>query len=70
MRKILHGALAAIVFSVVMTTAAFSYTRHQQQACQGDAMRLCGPVIPDHGRIHACLRAHRAHISHACRAII
>lgn len=63
-------ALGAIAFSCAMTTVAFGFTQHQQQACQGDAMRLCGHFIPDHGRIHACLTAHRAHISHACRAII
>jgi hypothetical protein len=70
MLKTMNCGLAAIVFSIVMTGAALSYTRHQQQACQGDAMRLCGPVIPDHARIHACLKAQRARISHACRAII
>jgi hypothetical protein len=70
MIKAMNCGLAAIVISIVMTGAASSYTRQQQQACQGDAMRLCGPVIPDHARIHACLKSHRARISHACRAII
>ncbi len=71
--KTLCCALAAIIASSALAPAAFAnrgYTQQQQQACQGDAIRLCGPVIPDHARIHSCLRHHRTHLSHACRAII
>lgn len=56
--------------TAIMTTAARAYTQHQKEVCQADAIRLCGPVIPDHAKIHACLKHYRHHISHACRAII
>ena len=51
-------ALVMALVSVSMTTAALSQSRSLQQetiACQDDAVRLCGPYIPDHAKIHSCL---------------
>lgn len=42
----------------------------QEAACSGDATQFCGAEIPDEQRIAACLRANRARISEACRAIL
>jgi hypothetical protein len=56
-----------------MTTAALSQGLSQQQEaadCQSDAMRLCGPYIPDHAKIHDCLVTYKAYLTPACRAII
>lgn len=42
----------------------------EEQDCMGDAMRFCGPEIPDHAKILACLRYYQADISPACRALV
>jgi hypothetical protein len=66
-------ALVMALISIFMTTAALSQSRSLQQetiACQDDALRLCGPYIPDHAKIHSCLLTHKAYISPACRAIV
>ena len=42
----------------------------QEAACTGDATQFCGPEIPDEQKIAACLRANRAKISAACRAVL
>jgi hypothetical protein len=58
--------------SIFVTTAALSQSRSLQQetiACQDDALRLCGPYIPDHAKIHSCLLTYKAYIA-ACRAIV
>jgi hypothetical protein len=66
-------ALVMALVSIFMTTAALSQSRSLQQetiACQDDALRLCGPYIPDHAKIHSCLLTYKAYISPACRAIV
>ncbi|SFJ99897.1 hypothetical protein [Methylocapsa palsarum] len=64
-------AVTAVLASLLMTSGALcaSYQK-EQAACQDDAMRLCGPYIPDHGKIHACLVTYKANISPACRAVV
>jgi hypothetical protein len=62
----------SMALMAVMTTAAIGQglTFQQEEAdCQGDAMRFCGPVIPDHARIHACLVYYRYYLT-ACRSIV
>jgi hypothetical protein len=62
-------ALVMALVSIFMTTAALSQSRSLQQetiACQEDALRLCGPYIPDHTKIHSCLVTYKAYISPAC----
>ena len=66
-------ALVMALVSIFMTTAALSQSRSLQQetiACQDDALRLCGPYIPDQAKIYSCLLTYRAYISPACRAIV
>jgi len=50
-------------------SAAFSqYSRQEQtQACQDDAIRLCGDVVPDEARVAACMHRHKAMLSPQCR---
>jgi hypothetical protein len=48
-------------------TAAQAYTPEQQQACSGDAFRLCNAEIPDVDRVTACMIQHRAELSPPCR---
>jgi hypothetical protein len=62
------GLMLATAFSVSMLpTAGRAYTPEQQQACSGDAMRLCGPDIPDVDRITACMIRRKAELSPECR---
>ena len=57
---------SALLFSM-LPTASEAYTPDQQQACSGDAFRLCGPEIPDVDRVRACMVARRAQLSPGCR---
>ncbi|GAC1334523.1 MAG: hypothetical protein NVSMB26_17390 [Beijerinckiaceae bacterium] len=45
-------------------------TPQDQQACEPDVSRLCGQFIPDVDRIVGCLKARRAQLSPACRAVM
>ncbi|HUB65515.1 MAG TPA: hypothetical protein VL996_13920 [Methylocella sp.] len=63
--------VAAMALMGAMTCGALGLTPQQEQeACQDDAMRLCNAVIPDEGKIHACLLQYRASLSPACHAIV
>jgi hypothetical protein len=72
MRKTNIGILAAaLVGSAFMATAALAISEQQEAAdCQNDALRFCGPYVPDKAKIHSCLVTYKAYISPACRAII
>ena len=60
--------LPAMALSVLLfATAAHAYTPEQQQACTGDAFRLCGDAIPDVDRVTVCMIARRAQLSPGCR---
>ena len=68
-RKFQLGSMLAIVLLVSMWSAAgYAYTQEQQQACSGDAFRLCSADIPDVERITACMSRNRSQLSPGCRA--
>lgn len=72
-RHVKSKLIAAMILAGVMTAPAIGQglTLQQEEAdCQGDAMRLCGPAIPDHAKIRACLIYYQAYLSPACRAIV
>ena len=63
------GALLAIALSISLWPAASqAYTPEQEQACTGDAFRLCSSEIPDVNRVTACMVAKKAQLSPGCRA--
>ena len=73
MRNIIPTLAAAFFLSAGMTTAALCEDPNfqmEEQDCQGDAMRLCGPEIPDHEKIRQCLVYYKSEISPACRSIV
>jgi hypothetical protein len=74
MRKMtLKTLAAALVLLGGMTAGALAQDPNfqmEEQDCQGDALRFCGPEIPDHAKILACLQYYQADISPACRALI
>jgi hypothetical protein len=51
----------------LLPSAGWAYTAEQQQACMGDAFRLCGSEIPDVSRTAACMARRQAELSPGCR---
>jgi hypothetical protein len=47
--------------------AARAYTDEEQQACSGDAFRLCSAEIPDVERVTVCMVRNKSRLSPACR---
>ena len=63
------GWLLAVALSVSIGPAAGqTYTPEQEQACTGDAFRLCSSEIPDVSRVTACMVAKKSELSPACRS--
>jgi hypothetical protein len=68
-RSFQFGLLLAAVLSVsIGSTGGYAYTAEQQQACTGDAFRLCSSDIPDVDRITACMIRNKSQLSPPCRA--
>ncbi len=59
--------MLATVLLVVLPRASLAYTADQQQACSGDAFRLCSSEIPDVDRITVCMIRNKAQLSPGCR---
>jgi hypothetical protein len=51
----------------VFASETWAYTYEQQQACMGDAFRLCGSEIPAISRVAACMARQQSQLSPACR---
>jgi hypothetical protein len=63
------GLMLATALSVAMwSTAGQAYTPEQEQACTGDAFRLCSAEIPDVERVTACMARNKSQLSPGCRA--
>ena len=63
------GLLLATALLVSISPAASqTYTPEQEQACTGDAFRLCSSDIPDIGRVTACMVRNKSQLSPACQA--
>jgi hypothetical protein len=63
------GWLLAVALAVSIGPAAGqTYTPEQEQACTGDAFRLCSSEIPDISRVTACMVAKKSQLSPACRS--
>jgi hypothetical protein len=77
MNRFTERTIAAIQIAVALTAAALALpplaVQAQQdgrQACVQDAFAFCGPFIPDHERVGACLFANLSRISPACRDLV
>ena len=61
-------AILATSFALTMLPGAgYGYSPEEQQACSGDAFRLCGSDIPDVDRITACMIRNKSQLSPGCR---
>ena len=73
-RNFYYGSMLATALSVSLLSVLFlptvgkAYTPEQQQACTGDAFRLCGSDIPDVDRVTACMIRNKSQLSPGCRA--
>lgn len=68
-RNFQFGLMLATALAVSLWPAAGrAYTDEQQQACTGDAFRLCGAEIPDVERVGACMNRNKSQLSPGCRA--
>jgi hypothetical protein len=68
-REIRVASLPAMVLAFWLSPAAgWAYTYEQQQACMGDAFRLCSSEIPDIERVKACMVHRQSELSPACRS--
>ena len=56
----------ALLVSMLPTPSA-AYTPEEEQACTGDAFRLCSSEIPDVDRVTACMVRNRSQLSPGCR---
>ena len=67
-RNLHIGLMLATALSVSMWPAASrAYTPEQEQACSGDAMRVCGAFVPDVDRITVCMIQNKSQLSPGCR---
>ncbi|OCK62449.1 hypothetical protein [Bradyrhizobium sp. LMTR 3] len=67
--KLQLGLLLAAALAVSISPAVSqTYTPEQEQACTGDAFRLCSSDIPDISRVTACMVRNKSQLSPACRA--
>jgi hypothetical protein len=64
-RRAFTAALS--VAAALLASSAQAYTPEQQQACTGDAFRLCGSEIPSIDRVTVCMMRNRALLSPGCR---
>ena len=65
-KRFLFVLVAAAFACSVLPHVGYAYTPEEQQACQGDAFRLCGPEIPDVDRVTACMVKKKAQLSPGC----
>jgi hypothetical protein len=59
--------LAAALSVSISPAASQGYTPEQQQACSGDAFRLCSAEIPDVDRITVCMIRNKSQLTPGCR---
>jgi hypothetical protein len=64
----MFGSDRVLSSASMLPVAALAYTPEQQQACTGDAFRLCSSEIPDVDRITACMIRNKPQLSPECRA--
>ncbi|WP_315736366.1 MULTISPECIES: hypothetical protein [unclassified Bradyrhizobium] len=62
------SAVLIVVAALLVPVTARAYTPEQEQACTGDAFRLCSSDIPDVDRVTACMVRRKAELSPPCRA--
>jgi hypothetical protein len=74
--KPLAGAGLLLALSLAVWAAPAAAQRsddvgmQNQNACQGDAQKLCNEFIPDRSKVASCLFKNKRQLSPACRTVI
>ena len=66
LRLMLAGVPVALSF-LIWPAPGRAYTAEEQQACSGDAFRLCSAEIPDVDRVTVCMVRNKSLLSPGCR---
>ncbi len=66
-----HAIAAGLVLAVLLSAPAGAATPEElrqqaQQACFGDAQKLCSDALADDAKTTACMKAHRSQLSARC----
>ena len=75
-RKPLLGAGLLLALSLAVWASPAAAQRsddagmQNQNACQGDAQRLCNEFIPDRSKVASCLFKNKRQLSPACSSVI
>jgi hypothetical protein len=56
-----------VLSAAMLPATGRAYTPEEQQACSGDALRLCSADVPDVDRITACMIRNKDQLSPGCR---
>jgi hypothetical protein len=59
--------LATMLAAATLPSLGHAYTAEEQQACSGDAFRLCSAEIPDVDRVTVCMVRNKAQLSPGCQ---
>jgi hypothetical protein len=59
--------IATALSCFLLPMPGHAYTPEEEQACSGDALRLCSADIPDVDRITACMIRNREQLTPGCR---
>ena len=72
--KIAMNGLVWIALAVVLSSAAANAqpapSREDQAACRSDATRYCAMHAGEPADMNACLRANKAKLTGACKAVV
>ncbi len=69
LRSVQFSLMLMVALSVSLwSQPGRAYTPEQEQACTGDAFRLCSSEIPDVDRVTACMVRNKSQLSPPCRA--
>jgi hypothetical protein len=69
LRSVQSGLMLAAALSVSLwAQPGTAHTPEQEQACTGDAFRLCNAEIPNVDRVTACMIRNKSQLSPGCRA--
>jgi hypothetical protein len=60
----------AVVLASTAANAQQAPSREEQAACRGDATRYCASSAGKPTEMNACLRANKAKLSSACKAVV
>ena len=62
--------IAGVLAATFSYSVALAATSEEQQACMGDAFRVCSSAIPNGHQVYLCLLNNREKLSSGCKEIM